>query len=289
MARPAWTAQCTNRKLIGELLPVRRRESHKGDYGRVLLLCGSEGLTGAARLAAKAALRTGSGLVYLGVPEKIYPIIAAGAGSEIVFPLPCDEAGRLCMAALPAITARLPEMDAVLLGPGLGRSEELTRLVQAVLSVCRVPLVLDADGINALEGHIDVLRGAACPVIVTPHDGEFLRLGGDPMAQDRVREATDFANRTGCILLLKGHRTIITDGWNIYLSVVGNPGMATGGSGDVLSGVIVSLLGQGVMPLEAAACAAWLHGSAGDLAAAEIGEYGMAPGDLLTRLPRLLR
>ena len=110
MARPAWTAQCTNRKLIGELLPVRRRESHKGDYGRVLLLCGSEGLTGAARLAAKAALRTGSGLVYLGVPEKIYPIIAAGAGSEIVFPLPCDEAGRLCMAALPAITARLPEM-----------------------------------------------------------------------------------------------------------------------------------------------------------------------------------
>ena len=106
MARPAWTAQCTNRKLIGELLPVRRRESHKGDYGRVLLLCGSEGLTGAARLAAKAALRTGSGLVYLGVPEKIYPIIAAGAGSEIVFPLPCDEAGRLCMAALPAITAR---------------------------------------------------------------------------------------------------------------------------------------------------------------------------------------
>ena len=146
MERPAWTAQCTNRKLIGELLPVRRRESHKGDYGRVLLLCGSEGLTGAARLAAKAALRTGSGLVYLGVPEKIYPIIAAGAGSEIVFPLPCDEAGRLCMAALPAITARLPEMDAVLLGPGLGRSEELTRLVQAVLSICRVPLGLDADG-----------------------------------------------------------------------------------------------------------------------------------------------
>ena len=123
MARPAWTAQCTNRKLIGELLPVRRRESHKGDYGRVLLLCGSEGLTGAARLAAKAALRTGSGLVYLGVPEKIYPIIAAGAGSEIGFPLPCDEAGRLCMAALPAITARLPEMDAVLLGPGLSRPD----------------------------------------------------------------------------------------------------------------------------------------------------------------------
>ena len=126
MARPVWTAQCTAGRLVRELLPVRRRESHKGDYGRVLLLCGSEGLTGAARLAAKGALRTGSGLVYLGVPEKIYPIIAAGAGSEIVFPLPCDEEGRLCMASLPAITARLENMDAVLLGPGFGRSEELT-------------------------------------------------------------------------------------------------------------------------------------------------------------------
>ena len=197
--------------------------------------------------------------------------------------------GRLSLAARPEIERRMEHMDAVLLGPGLGRSEEITALVRWLLGFCHKPLVLDADGINAIEGHIDVLRGAACPVIVTPHDGEFLRLGGDPMAQDRVREATDFANGTGCILLLKGHRTIITDGWNIYLSAVGNPGMATGGSGDVLSGVIVSLLGQGVMPLEAAACAAWLHGSAGDLAAAEIGEYGMAPGDLLTRLPRLLR
>ena len=204
MERPAWTAQCTNRKLIGELLPVRRRESHKGDYGRVLLLCGSEGLTGAARLAAKAALRTGSGLVYLGVPEKIYPIIAAGAGSEIVFPLPCDGAGRLCMASLPVITERLPEMDAVLLGPGLGRSEELTRLVQAVLSICRVPLVLDADGINAAAPHIDVLRGCACPVVLTPHDGEFLRLGGDPKAADRTQEARRLADRTHAVLLLKG-------------------------------------------------------------------------------------
>ena len=126
-------------------------------------------------------------------------------------------------------------------------------------------------------------------MILTPQDGEFLRLGGDPMAEDRVQQAREFADRTGSILLLKGHRTIVSDGHNTYISAVGNPGMATGGSGDVLSGVIVSLLGQGVMPLEAAACAAWLHGSAGDLAAAEIGEYGMTPEDLLTRIPRLLR
>ena len=288
MARPAWTAQCTNRKLVGELLPVRRRESHKGDYGRVLLLCGSEGLTGAARLAAKAALRTGSGLVHLGVPEKIYPIIAAGAGSEIVFPLPCDSAGRLCMAALPTITDRLPEMDAVLLGPGLGRSDELTRLMQAVLSVCRAPLVLDADGINAVAAHIDVLRGCACPVVLTPHDGEFLRLGGDPKAADRTQEAMRLANRTHAVLLLKGSRTVITDGLNVYVNHTGNPGLATGGSGDVLAGMIAALLGQHIMPLEAAAAAAWLHGSAADLAAQELGEYGMVPEDLLLRIPRLL-
>lgn len=288
MARPVWTAQCTGKKLIGELCPIRRRESHKGDYGKVLLLCGSEGLTGAARLAAKAALRTGSGLVYLGVPEKIYPIIAAGAGSEIVFPLPCDEAGRLCMAALPAIEKRLAGMDAVLLGPGLGRSEALTQLVWAVLGLCRVPLVLDADGINAIAGHIDNLRGCACPVILTPHDGEFARMGGDANADDRTASAMQMALRAQAVVLLKGSRTIITDGLNTYVNHTGNPGMATGGSGDVLAGMIVSLLGQHIMPLEAAAAAAYLHGAAGDLAAKTLGEYGMVPEDLLLQIPRLL-
>lgn len=289
MAKAQWMAQYVGPELVKTVLPVRARNSHKGDFGRVLLLCGSTGLTGAAVLAAKAAVRAGSGLVYLGVPERVYPICAAQCLGPVVFPLACDGAGRLSLAAKDELARRMASADAVLLGPGLGRSEELTALVRWVLSVNHRPLVLDADGINALEGHIDILRGAACPVIVTPHDGEFLRLGGDPMAHDRIGEAKAFAARTGCILLLKGHRTIITDGENTYLSAAGNPGMATGGTGDVLSGVIVSLLGQSVMPLEAAACAAWIHGSAGDLAAAEIGEYGLAPGDLLERIPRLLR
>lgn len=288
MGKPVWVAQHTGKRLVRELLPVRRRESHKGDYGRVLLLCGSEGLTGAARLAARGALRTGSGLVYLGVPEKIYPIIAATAGSEIVFPLPCDRQGRLCLAALEPIAARLEQMDAVLLGPGLGRSEELTQLVCRVLGLCRVPLVLDADGINAVAAHMDVLRGSACPVILTPHDGEFLRLGGDPKAPDRVAEAMRLAERSHAVVLLKGSRTLVTDGLNAYVNQTGNPGLATGGSGDVLAGVLVSLLGQHIMPLEAAAAAAWLHGAAADLAARELGEYGMVPEDVLLRLPRLL-
>lgn len=289
MANPVWIAQHTGPELLRTVLPVRARNAHKGNFGRVLLLCGSRGLSGAAALAAKAASRTGSGLVYLGVPEAIYPIAAAQCMSQIVFPLPCDSAGRLSLAARGEIAKRLPQMDAVLIGCGLGRSDELRLLVQWLLKTCTLPLVLDADGINALENHIDILRGSACPVIATPHDGEFIRMGGNPMAADRIYEARQFAARTGCILLLKGYRTICTDGLNVYLNTTGNPGLAAGGSGDVLAGVLVSLLGQGVMPLEAAACAAWLHGAAGDLCATQIGEYGMTPEDLLTRIPRLLR
>lgn len=288
MARPVWIAEHMSQQLLHTLLPMRKSDTHKGNYGKVLLLCGSEGLTGAARLAAKAALRAGSGLVYLGVPEKVYPIVASGAGSEIVFPLPCDEAGRLCMASFPAICDRLQGMDAVLFGPGLGRSTEMTELTEKLISVCKVPLVLDADGINALEGHIDILRGAACPIVLTPHDGEYRRLGGNPNADDRILDAMKMAEKTGAIVLLKGHRTVITDGWAVYRNLTGNPGMATGGSGDVLAGILVSFLGQRIMPLEAAAAAAYVHGAAGDLAAVEIGQYGMLPEDVIFRIPRLL-
>ena len=288
MAKVSYVAQRTDARLVRMVLPVRKRDTHKGDYGRALLLCGSVGLTGAAMLAARAALRTGAGLVHLGVPEKIYPIVAARAGSEIVFPIPCDEAGRLCLASFDEIDRRLVGMDAVLYGPGLGRSQELTALTLKLLQTCRAPLVLDADGINAVAGHIDVLRESACPVILTPHDGEFMRLGGDPKAKDRVCEAMRVAARTKSVLLLKGYRTIITDGLNVYRNTTGNPGMATGGSGDVLAGVIVSFLAQHVMPLEAAAAGAWLHGSAGDLCAGRLGEYGLLPEDMIEALPRLL-
>ncbi len=289
MAKAAWIAKQTDVRLVRELFPVRKRDTHKGDYGKVLLLCGSEGLSGAARLAARAALRCGSGLVYLGVPRQIYGIAAANAGSEIVFPLPCDAEGRLSLAALAPICARMEQMDAVLLGCGLGRSDEVTALCQAIIQRCHVPLVLDADGINAMAGHMDVLRGSACPMVLTPHGGEFLRLGGDPLNADPVAEAMRIAQESGCIVLLKGWRTIATDGLAVYRNTTGNPGLATGGSGDVLAGMIVSLLGQHVMPLEAAAGAAWLHGAAADLAAKHVGEYSLLPEDVLDALPRLLK
>jgi len=281
-------AKETSRALADALLPVRDRFAHKGDFGKVLLLCGSVGYTGAAAMAARAALRTGSGLIFLGVPEAVYPILAAKLDEPIVFPLPDDGFGRLSEEALPEILWRLRGCDACLAGPGLGQSDGVRAIIAGLLGG-KVPLVLDADGINVLSGHIDLLRGAACPVVVTPHEGEFRRLGGELDALSRQEAAERLASDAGCVVLLKGHETVVTDGKETYVNRTGNPGMATGGSGDVLAGILVSLLGQGAPLLEGAAAAAWIHGSAGDLCAAEIGEYGLTPGDMIRAIPRLLK
>ena len=277
---------------IRQLLPVRPRFSHKGDFGRVLLVCGSVGFTGAAALAARAALRTGAGLITVATPRQVWPIVAAKLDEPMVMPMAEDKAGRLSLQAAPALVQLLAKADACLIGPGLGRSEELDALVAALVGEARCPVVLDADGINAMAGHIDRLREAACPLILTPHDGEFLRLSPGaalPPADfdTRADRAMMLARRLGAVVLLKGYRTAITDGKRLYRNETGNPGMATGGSGDVLAGMLVSLLGQGLAPLEAAAAAAWLHGAAGDRCAAERGEYGMTPSDLIDAASRL--
>lgn len=272
---------------ILNLLPDRNPESHKGDYGRILLLCGSRGYTGAAALAAMGALRSGAGLVYLGVPESIYSIEAVKLTEPIVFPLP-DKNGMLSIHAIEQIINLLPKMDAVLVGCGMGCSDDTFAVVQTVLSEYNGPVILDADGINVLAGHIDILRGRTGTTIITPHAVEFQRLGGI-FAQDRLDAAKSIAIQSNAIVLLKGHNTVITDGNRYYVNPTGNPGMAVGGSGDVLAGIITALIGQGIEPLEAAACGAWLHGAAGDLCAEEIGQYGMLPSDMLEVLPRLLK
>lgn len=279
----------TTAEFVNRLLPIRDRDAHKGMFGKILLLCGSVGFTGAAALAARAALRTGSGLIFLGVPEQIYPILATKLDEPMVFPLPGDGSGKLSATALPEILRRLAVCDACLLGPGLGQSEDIRKITEAVCLASRIPLVLDADGLNVLSGHIDVLRGTDCPKILTPHEGEFRRLNGDFLPQHRRKAAEDLARQTRSILVLKGHQTLITDGSETWCNETGNPGMGTGGSGDVLAGILVSLLGQGITPLAAAAAAAWLHGTAGDLAARETGEYGLTPTDLIRALPRLLK
>lgn len=276
-----------NREAVNGLLPDRDPWGHKGTFGKILLLCGSRGFTGAAYLAAMGALRSGAGLTFLGVPESIYAIEAVKLNEPVVFPLP-DEGGKLSFLAVCEVEKRLPQMDAVLIGCGLGQSMGTLSVVKSVLENAQCPVVVDADGINVLAEHKDILRGRKYPTILTPHDGEYLRFGGS-FGEDRMASAAHFAKEWNCILLLKGHNTCITDGETGYLNRTGNPGMAVGGSGDVLAGIIVSLLGQGIAPLEAAACGAWLHGAAGDLCAQAIGQYGMLPTDMLKVLPRLLK
>lgn len=276
-----------NQDAVFNILPSRKLDSHKGDFGRILLLCGSRGYTGAAALSAMGALRSGAGLVYLGVPESIYAIEAVKLTEPIVFPLP-EKNGKLSAQALPEILKLLPKMNAVLIGPGLGQSEGTLAVTRAVLENFEGPVVLDADGINVLKPHMDIVRERQAPAILTPHAGEFARIGGK-IGQDRAASAAEFAAEYRCILLLKGYGTIITDGHQCFRNPTGNPGMAVGGSGDVLSGIIAGLLGQGIEPLTAAACGAWLHGAAGDICAEKIGQYGMLPTDMLEVLPRLMK
>ena len=277
--------QCLDENQVAALLPDRSLEAHKGDFGRVLLLCGSRGYTGAAALAAMGALRCGAGLVYLGVPESIYTIEATKLTEPIVFPLP-DRDGMLSEDAIPEIRALLPRMDAVLIGCGLGVSEGTLAVLKMVLTEFFGPVIVDADGINLLAEHKDILRGRTGSTILTPHAGEFARLG---YGGDRMISARQAAEELSSILLLKGHQTVITDGNHTYLNLTGNPGMATGGSGDVLAGMITAFVGQGIPVLEATAVAAWLHGRAGDICAEELGQYAMLPSDMLEVLPRLMK
>ncbi len=268
-------------------LPQRNPWAHKGCFGKVLLLCGSRGYTGAAALAAMGALRVGAGLVYLGVPECIYAIEAVKLTEPIVLPLP-SEGGTLSAAAVPDILRLLPKMDAVLIGSGLGQSEGTLAALGCVLQNTKKPVVIDADGINLLAAHKDILRGRTSPAILTPHEGEFRRLGG-VITADRAASAAQMAARLGVTVVLKGHETIITDASVCWRNRTGNAGMAVGGSGDVLAGMIAGLLGQGFPAAEASAIAAWLHGAAGDLCAQAMGEYAMLPTDLLRYLPRLMK
>ena len=269
-------------------LPRRPRNAHKGEFGKLFLLAGSEGYTGAPVLAARAALRSGAGLVYLGVPREIYPIVAVKCDEAMPFPLPEDYS---------AILERAGGCDAALIGPGLGRSPRVKQLVLSLLTDLDVPVVLDADGINALAGHIDGLDRRQAPTVLTPHEGEFSRLTGCALpVKDRLSAARDFSRDHGCVLVLKGQGTVTAapDG-SACINATGNPGMAKGGSGDVLAGMIAALLGQKHLRQERdntpelAAAAVCFHGLAGDLCARKFGEYAMLPSDLIDALPEILR
>ena len=273
-------------------LPRRRATAHKGDFGKVFILAGSVGYTGAPVFAASAAVRTGSGLVYLGVPSSIYPIVAMKCDEAMPFPLP-EEYDR--------ILEKAQSCDVALVGPGLGRAPETESLVHRLLADLTIPVVLDADGINALQGHIDILDKRSALTVLTPHDGEFQRISGCSLPiRDRLSAAREFAKTHRCVLVLKGHGTVTAspDG-RCFINTTGNPGMAKGGSGDVLAGMIVSLLGQkqfwpdphNLDPhrTQLIAWAVFFHGQAGDRCAGELGEYGMTPSDMLAAIPNVLK
>lgn len=269
-------------------LPRRERDSHKGDYGKLLIVAGSEGYTGAPVFAAQGALRSGAGLVYLGVPRDVYPMVATRCSSAMPFPLPDDTE---------QLVERARSCDVVLAGPGMGRSPRAQQIVFRLMEDIEGPLVLDADGLNALEGQTQRLRARTGLTVLTPHDGEFARLAGCSLPlNDRVEQAAQLAQDTGCVVVLKGHETRTVDPQGrVWRNTTGNPGMAKGGSGDILAGMIASLLGQKQLtgcvscPGELVAWAVYLHGAAGDAAAAQYGEYGMLPDDTLAAVAGVLQ
>ena len=270
---------------VRRALPKRREDGHKGDFGKLLIVGGAVGYTGAPYLAALAAVRSGCGLVSLGVPEHIWAVEAAKCASAMPFPLP-DAGGMLTLDALAPIGEKMEACDVLALGPGLGRSAGTRALVSALLRRTAQPVVLDADGLNALAEDMDALdarRGAT--TILTPHDGEFARLLGvspeELAARDRAETAREFAMAHGCVLVRKGHRTLtaLPDG-SVLENTCGGSALAKGGSGDVLTGLIASLLAQGADAADAAACGVWLHAHAGDLLTARSTAYCVTPEDV---------
>lgn len=283
------SAQTAEPDFVRTALPRRQPEGHKGTFGKLLVVGGSGAYSGAPYLTAESAQRTGCGLVFVGVPQNIWAVEAEKCVGPMPFALPADKnTGILTMRAQAEIEKRLDGCGVLALGPGLGASAQSDRLIQTLLRGTEKPVVLDADGINAISGHIDCLDARRSRVtILTPHDAEFARLRGGIIRGGRVQAARDFAMAHGCVLVLKGHHTIIAaPAGNVVINDTGNSGLAKGGSGDVLTGIIASLLCQGATPMQAAVCGVWLHGRAGDFAAAELTEYCVTPGDVIRMLPR---
>jgi NAD(P)H-hydrate epimerase len=276
-------------------LPPRRADSYKGDYGRALVVGGSRGMSGAIALAGRAALRSGAGLVTLAVPQSVQDAVASFEPSYMTQAL-ADENGQIARSAVGEVLSF--EATAVALGPGLGRSDALTQFVAGVYRSSVRPIVVDADALYALAALPELRIKPAATRILTPHPGEFARLTGksyDPSR--RVEAAVEFISnlsntaspdesKAPCVVLvLKGHETLVTDGTRVHINQTGNPGMATGGSGDVLTGVITGLLCQGLTPFNSARLGVHVHGLAGDLAASELGQVSLIASDLIDYLP----
>lgn len=282
------------KKQFRESLGFRRPNSHKGDYGRVFILAGSLGMSGACLLSSQAALRSGAGLVSVGVPKCLALPLAKRITEAMLKPLPENQKGALGLRAYSSIQKFLFRQDVLAIGPGLSQEKETQRVIRKVISNCSKTVIIDADGLNAMVGHLDLLNQAKVAKILTPHPGEFRRLFGISVPNnDSLRKALaqKIAKKFKVILVLKGHHSVVASpGGEIYLNKTGNPGMATAGAGDVLTGIIAAFSAlKNVKPFQAACLGVYVHGLAGDLAAKEVGQISLIAGDIIQYLPRAFK
>ncbi|MDD5018987.1 MAG: NAD(P)H-hydrate dehydratase [Candidatus Omnitrophica bacterium] len=271
----------------------RKCNAHKNDFGHLLVLAGSRRYAGAGCLCANAAMRAGAGLVTLGIPESLYPVYAKKLTEVMLLPLADAGRGVLSKKSWPVIKAFLKKVDGLLIGPGLSQDKDIRLVVRQAIKNALVPLVIDADGLNALAGDPSILKTIKAPAVLTPHPKEMARLMNASTAmvqKNRKKVAKDFAYGYNMTLVLKGHETVVASpDKRIYINKTGNPGMATAGAGDVLSGIVAAFLGQGMEPFEAACRAVYIHGLAGDLAAKDKTEPGMIASDIIEYLPKAFK
>jgi NAD(P)H-hydrate epimerase len=278
------------KETASSLLPKRKPDGHKGDFGKLLVIAGSTGMAGAAALTGKSALRTGCGLVKIACPHTVLPTIASLAAEVTTHPLPdVAKKGAIALRALGEILELAKTHDAVALGPGLGQHHETRELVKRLVSRIDKPLIIDADGLNALKDSTNILKERKGSTILTPHPGEFERLTGEqamPDYQTRIQQVQKYAKEWNVVLVLKGSPTLVGEPSGIvYLNPTGNSGMAKGGSGDVLTGIIASLVVQGCSTIDAARLGVYLHGLAGDITATQKTQRAMIAGDIIESLP----
>jgi len=274
-------------------LAARRPDAHKGDFGHVLVVAGSPGMTGAGCMAARSAQMAGAGLVTLALPASLNLVAEVKLTSAMSMPLPEAEGGTLGMEAARSLLQAADRFDVAAIGPGLGRAPGTQEMVRTLLEEMTLPMVVDADGLNAIAARTELLKQRSAPTVLTPHPGEMMRLCGLDSVQQvqssRRELAVRFAAEHSVLLVLKGHRTIVTDGDRLYVNSTGNAGMATGGTGDVLTGLVAGLLCQGLDPFGAAQLAVYVHGLAGDMAAQAKGQLSMTAEDVMACVPQAFK
>ncbi len=277
---------------ISKLKP-RAVDAHKGDFGKVCIIAGSIGMSGAAALAGRSALRAGSGLVRVATPKSVLPIVASIEPSFTTIALPEDSHGRISAKAINQILETINENDCLAFGPGLGISSALRSILKILLEQDKLRLVIDADGLNNLAGIKNWPNQLKASLILTPHPGEMKRLWSailrEPLPSDRQEQAVRLAQHTKTVITLKGASTVVTDGQKVYINKTGNPGMATAGSGDVLTGIITALAGQGMSNFDAAVLGVYIHGLAGDIAAEKAGQISTIATDIVDAVPEAFK